>query len=76
MTAFSGSYTDKEVFEINMSEKAFEKIDFNSFDQENIVMYLNTNHLSNRLPNSITRRCLYQKDIYEYNLIYGNYFFL
>ena len=75
ITGFSGSYGDKEVFDINMLDKTFAKLDYDSFDHENIAMYLDSNHLSKNLPNSITRRCLYQKDVYEYNFIYGNDFF-
>ena len=75
ITAFSGSYGDKEIFEIDMSNKIYERMEFDSFDHENIAMYLDSNYLSGHGPDSITRRCLYQKDVYEYNFMYGNDFF-
>ena len=77
ITGFSGCYRDKELFDIKMSDKIFEKMDFDSFDHENIAMYHDSNNFLGpfRGPDSITRRCLYQKDVYEYNFIYGNDFF-
>ena len=79
ITGQSSNLCSKELFEA--MNNCLNEVEFSDFDHENIAMFCDPNYYDRTNPYpifsgpfSILKRCLYQKDTYEYVLEYGKQF--
>ena len=79
ITAQSANLCSKELF-VTMNN-CLNKVEFSDFDHENIAMFCEPNYYDRINPYpmftgpfSVLRRCLYNKDSYEYVIEYGKQF--
>ena len=79
ITGQSSNLCSKELF-VTMNN-CLNNVEFSDFDHENVAMFCDPNYYDRTNPYpifsgpfSIIRRCLYQKDTYEYVLEYGKQF--
>ena len=79
ITGQSSNLCSKELFEA--MNNCLNEVEFSDFDHENVAMFCDPNYYDRVNPYpvfsgpfSILRKCLYQKDTYEYVLEYGKQF--
>ena len=79
ITGQSTNLCSKELF-VTMNN-CLNNVEFSDFDHENVAMFCDPNYYDRTNPYpvfsgpfSVIRRCLYQKDTYEYVLEYGKQF--
>ena len=79
VTGQSSNLCSKELF-VTMNN-CLNEVEFSDFDHENVAMFCDPNYYDRTNPYpvfsgpfSVIRRCLYQKDTYEYVIEYGKQF--